>query len=92
MLRVDYDQIEVSANNLINQKVSFDECVSNMENIINALPDIWEADTCAKYIEQFEDNKQALRDVSDLIQDMSDQMKKISENFKNTDTDMAGQM
>lgn len=92
MLRVDYDALATSAQTLANQGDIFEDCISAMSTVINGLPDIWEADTCDKYVEQYNEAKTTLDDVRNLIQEMSDQMTTISQNFRDTDTDMAGQM
>ena len=92
MLKISYEELETSAKSLIEQKSDFDTCVESMQKIVDGLPDIWEAETCTRYVEQFAENKKALTDVSELIQDMAEQMRKIASNFKDADTDMAGQM
>ncbi len=63
-----------------------------MTNTVNGLPDIWEAETCDRYVEQYNDAKVTLNDVRNLIQEMAEQMQKISDNFREADADMAGQM
>lgn len=63
-----------------------------MSTVVEGLPDIWEAETCNRYVEQFGDAKPTLTDVRQLIEDMSAQMQKISDNFAAADSDMAGQM
>lgn len=92
MLRVDYEALEVSANTLTEQGNIFEDCINMMQKVINDLPDVWEADTSKRYVEQFEDAEPGLRQVREMIEDMAQQMRKISENFAQADSDMAGQM
>ena len=92
MLRVDYDALGDASKTLIEQGDTFESCIDTMTNVVNGLPDIWEADTCERYVEQYNDAQKTLNDVRDLIQEMAEQMQKISDNFRDADTDMAGQM
>jgi len=91
-LRVDYDALEASAKSLSEQGNIFQECIESMTTTVNGLPDIWEADTCDRYVDQYNEAKGTLNDVRDLIEEMSQQMSKISKNFREADIDMAGQM
>ena len=79
MLRLDYEALADSSRTLI-------------EQVIDALPDIWEAETCDRYVEQFAESKPTLNEVRNMIQEMAEQMQKISDNFREADADMAGQM
>ncbi len=92
MLRLDYEALDDAAKTLIAQGETFADCIQVMTNVVNGLPDIWEADTCDKYVEQYNDAEKTLQQVRQLIQDMADQMTAIAENFRNADADMAGQM
>lgn len=92
MLRLDYEALADSSKTLIEQGDIFEECIDRMTQVIDALPDIWEAETCDRYVEQFADAKPTLNDVRNMIQEMAEQMQKISDNFREADADMAGQM
>jgi len=92
MLRLDYEALASSAKTLSQQGDAFEDCITVMSQVISELPDIWEAETCDKYVEQFEDAKPTLEKVRQLIEDMSTQMQTISDNFAQADADMAGQM
>ncbi len=92
MLKVDYDALGAASKTLTEQGEIFEECIGKMSNVVDGLPDIWEADTCDRYVEQFGETKPTLKEVRDLIADMAEQMQKISDNFAAADSDMAGQM
>ena len=92
MLRLDYEALASSAKTLSQQGDTFEDCITTMSQVISQLPEIWEAETCDKYVEQFEDAKPTLEKVRQLIEDMSTQMQTISDNFAQADSDMAGQM
>ena len=92
MLRVDYEALGDAAKTLQDQGDTFEDCINTMTRVIDGLPDIWEAETCIKFVAQYNESKKTLNDVRTLIQDMSDQMRQISANFNSADTDMAGQM
>lgn len=92
MLRVEYDKLGDSAKKLIDEQEIFDACIKAMDQNILALPDIWEAETCVQYVDQWKELKPDFEATSQLIEDMSTQMKKISDNFAQADKDMKGQM
>lgn len=92
MLRLDYEALASSAKTLSQQGDTFEDCIATMSQVISQLPEIWEAETCDKYVEQFDDAKPTLEKVRQLIEDMSTQMQTISDNFAQADSDMAGQM
>ena len=92
MLRLDYEALADSSRTLIEQGDIFEECIERMTQVIDALPDIWEAETCDRYVEQFAESKPTLNEVRNMIREMAEQMQKISDNFREADADMAGQM
>lgn len=92
MLRLDYEALGDASKTLSEQGDVFQDCIDKMASVVSGLPDIWEAETCDRYVEQFDDSKPTLDNVRQLIADMSEQMKKISDNFAAADSDMAGQM
>ena len=92
MLRLDYEQLDASAKKLMEEMEAFNQCISNMSTVVDGLPDIWEAQTCDRYVEQFADLKPGFEATRDLIGEMSEQMSKIAQNFADADADMAGQM
>jgi len=91
-LRVDYEALGTSSAKLIEQGEIFEDCINVMTSEVEALPDIWEADTCDRYVQQYFDSKETLVEVRNLIQDMADQMQKISDNFRDADVRMAEEM
>ena len=91
-LRVDYDALEASARKLSEQGDIFQECIDIMTTEVNALPDIWEAETCDRYVERYNEAKPTLVDVRNLIEDMSQQAITISRNFREADESMRDQM
>lgn len=92
MLRLDYEAIGEASKTLGEQGNIFEDCINTMSKTIEGLPDIWEAETCDRYVEQYGDAKPTLNQVREMIADMAAQMQKISDNFAAADSDMAGQM
>ncbi len=92
MLRVDYQELETAAKTLSEQGNIFEDCVAIMTEVINGLPDIWEADTCTAYVAEFAEHQTLLKEVRQWIEDKSAQMLQISHNFEQSDADMAAQM
>lgn len=92
MLRLDYQALEVESNKLKAEGDTFEDCINTMTQIINALPDIWEAETCDQYLEQFTNARPTLMEVRQMIQDMALQMDSISRNFAQADSEMRSQM
>lgn len=92
MLRVDYEALAAGSKTLQDQGAIFEECIDRMRQVIEGLPDVWEADTSKRYVEQFQGAEPGLKNVRQMIEDMAVQMQKISDNFAQADSDMAGQM
>lgn len=92
MLKLDYEELESSASTLSAQGDQFEDCIRIMNNVINELPNYWEAETCDQYVQEFNDALPTLNDVRQLIADMAAQMNKIAENFREADSNMANQM
>lgn len=92
MLKLDYDALATSASTLRTQGETFEDCIEIMSEVINGLPDIWEAETCTEYVTQYTAAEKTLKDVRELIEDMAAQMEKISSNFAAADEDMKNQM
>lgn len=68
--------------------------VRNVDKVydLSIAPEIWQAETGTKYVEQYFDLEPGLKETVELISDMVTQMNQISTNFQDTDTGMAGQM
>ena len=45
MLRVDYEALAAGSKTLQDQGAIFEECIDRMRQVIEGLPDVWEADT-----------------------------------------------
>ena len=92
MLRVDYEALAAGSKTLLDQGDIFEQCIDTMKQVIEGLPDVWEADTSDKYVQQFMEAEPGLTEARQMIEDMANQMQKISDNFAQADADMAGQM
>ncbi len=92
MFRVDYEAMAAGFKTFVGQGDIFEQCIDTMKQVIEGLPDVWEADTSDKYVQQFMEAEPGLREVRQMIEDMANQMQKISDNFAQADADMAGQM
>lgn len=92
MLRVDYEALASSSATLVEQGELFGDCIETMSKVIRDLPDVWEAETCDRYVEQYFEAEPKLKDVKQMIEDMAAQMRQISQNFEKADQDMRSQM
>lgn len=92
MLRVDYEALASSSATLVEQGELFGDCIETMSKVIRELPDVWEAETCDRYVEQYFEAEPKLKDVKQMIEDMAAQMRQISQNFEKADQDMRSQM
>ena len=91
-LMFDYEALAAEAAKLQAEGDAMSECIEKITSIVNALPEIWQAETGTKYVEQYFDLEPGLKETVELISDMVTQMNQISTNFQDTDTGMAGQM
>lgn len=91
-LMIDYEALATEATKLQSEGDAMSDCIDKISTIVNALPDIWQAETGTKYVEQYNELEPSLKETVQLITDMVTQMNQISTNFQDTDTGMAGQM
>lgn len=91
-LMLDYEAIASEAAKLQSEGETMSDCIDKISNIVNGLPEIWQADTGRRYVEQYSELEPSLKEATQLIFDMVTQMNQISTNFQDTDSGMAGQM
>jgi len=91
-LMLNYEAIAQEATKLQTEGDSMNDSISKITNIVNGLPDIWQADTGRRYVDQYNELRPSLEQAVQLIDDMVAQMNQISANFQDTDSGMAGQM
>ena len=92
MLRVDYEALAAGSKTLLDQGDIFEQCIDTMKQVIEGLPDVWEADTSDKYVQQFMEAEPGLREVRQMIEDVAYQMQKISDIFAQAHAVEAGRM
>ena len=92
MLRVDYEALAAGSKTLQDQGAIFEECIDRMRQVIEGLPDVWEADTSKRYVEQFQEAEPGLRNVRQMLAAPAVPPPPLPANFAQADSDMAGQM
>lgn len=91
-LMLNYEAIAQEATKLQTEGTNMNDSITKITNIVNGLPDIWQADTGRRYVDQYNELRPSLEDAVQLIDDMVAQMNQIAANFQDTDAGMAGQM
>lgn len=91
-LNINYGQMAEAATKLNTEYDYMTTSIQNITNVVNSIPDFWQADTADKYIAQYEELQPSMTELVQLISDMAEQMTKISSNFQDADSGMAGQM
>ncbi len=91
-LMLNYEALAQEATKLQAEGDSMNDSIGKITNVINGLPDIWQADTGRKYVEQYNELRPHLEAAVQLIDDMVAQMNQIAANFQDADAGMAGQM
>ncbi len=91
-LDINYGLMADAAKKLDDEYGFMSTSIKNITNVVDSIPDFWNADTATKYIEQYDALKPSLLEAVQLVDDMSRQMTKISSNFQEADSGMAGQM
>ena len=91
-LMLNYEAIAQEATKLQTEGTNMNDSIIKITNIVNGLPDIWQADTGRRYVDQYNELRPSLEDAVQLIDDMVAQMNQIAANFQDTDAGMAGQM
>ena len=91
-LMLDYEAIGDAAVKLQTEGDNISDCINNMGTVVGGLPDIWRAETCNSYVNQYLELEPKMKEMVDLITDMVTQMNQICSNFQETDSGMAGQI
>ncbi|MGN0383928.1 MAG: WXG100 family type VII secretion target [Eubacterium sp.] len=91
-LRLDYEGIENSRAQLLEQLEVFDDCYSRMNSIIKNLPEYWSGDTAVAYGIQFDNLAPSFNNISELISALAQQLSDIQTNFAGADGDMSAKL
>lgn len=91
-LNINYGMMAEAATKLNAEYDYMTTSIQNITDVVNSIPDFWQADTADKYIAQYEELQPSMTALVQLISDMAEQMTKISNNFQDADSGMAGQM
>lgn len=91
-LNIDYSEMADAARKLNVEWDTMSGCIQKITDVVNSIPEFWQAETATKYMQQYEELQPGLTDAVELIADLAKQMEDISTNFQETDTGMAGQI
>lgn len=91
-LLLDYGAIGEAATKLETEGGNISDCIQKMGTVVGELPEIWKAETCNSYVNQYLELEPKMKDMVELITEMVAQMNQICSNFQETDTGMAGQI
>lgn len=91
-LLLDYGAIGDAATKLDTEGGNISDCIEKMRAVVDELPEIWKAETCTSYVNQYLELEPKMKDMVNLIADMVAQMNQICTNFQDTDVGMAGQI
>ena len=89
-LMTDYCAIREAAVRLQTEGDSINDCIDKMRAVIYVLPEIWEADTCDGYVDQYLELEPKMNEMADLITNMVTQMNQLCCSFRDTGSEMAG--
>lgn len=73
--------VEEAAVRLQTEGDNINSCIDRMRAVIYQLPEIWEADTCDRYVDQYLKLEPKMKEMADLIADMTAQMNQASADF-----------
>lgn len=91
-LRVDYEGILQSKQEIETEKQNFDDLYAKLGTTINNLPNYWEGSTATNYVQQFSDLSSSFEAIAQLITDLSTQLQSISDIFEQTDNEISSQV
>ena len=81
-LTLDCCAIREAAVRLQTEGDNMNDCIDRMRAVIYQLPEIWEADICDSYVDQYLELEPKMKEMADLIADMATQMNQISVGFR----------
>mgnify|MGYP004467801365 CR=1 FL=1 len=91
-LRLDYEGIENSRMQLLEQLEAFNTCYSTMDAVVKGLPEYWSGDTAVAYGVQFDNLAPSFNNISELISSLAQQLSDIQRNFAGADGDMSAKL
>ena len=93
MFKIDCENLMQNKADLDTAREDFNELVNRMQWVINKLPENWEGQASAAYVEQFGEVKnQLLTQVSELLENISTQIQQVCDNADEFDSSMANQI
>ena len=91
-LTLDYDALKEAAIRLQTEGDNINDCIDKMRAVIYVLPEIWVADTCDSYVDQYLELEPKVQEMVDMITDMVAEVNRICNNLRETDSGMARQI
>ena len=79
-LTFDHCAIREAAVRLQTEGDNIIDCIERIRAVIYQLPEIWEADICDNYVDQYLKLEPKMQKMADLIADMAAQMNQVSAN------------
>lgn len=89
-LMLDHYAIREAAVRLQMECDNINDCIDKMRAVIYTLPEVWETDTCDRYVDRYLELEPGMKEMADLIADMVTQMDRITADFRDTASGMAG--
>lgn len=88
-IRITPDQMRTRASDFRTEGQNFEDVITRMQNLINALQEEWEGEASRKFAEQFEALKPSFIDVRNLIDDIGGQCDATATALENLDMEIA---
>lgn len=88
-LMPDYCAMQEAAVRLQTEGDNINDCIDKMRAVIYVLPEIWEADTCDSYVDQYLELEPKMEKMADMITAMAKQINQICSNCQENDSDVA---
>ena len=92
MLRLNYEEMGSSAQRLNDAGIEIENLITQMDGVINNLPEIWEGEASQSYVEQYQNYRQDLINARQFVETISVQLNTIIQANQDLDSSLAGQL
>ena len=88
-IRITPEQMRQRAGEVQRNGQEYDQIITNMGNLINALQTEWEGQASQKFEQQFQDLRPSFNAMSELFQDLTGQLNGTAEALERMDQEIA---
>ena len=87
---VSAQEMKGNATRIRTEKVNFEQCISNMRNIVTTMSGVFEGEAATAYVDNFGSYENQFKAFGDLIESFAQKLDNAAETMTDTDKTLAG--